>query len=221
MNRYDALRILGLDPEATLDEVRRAYREQVNLWHPDRYSENSALKAMALKNVQDANRAWTYLRTRLPQSAPAPKKPTLRYPAGRSSQPTPEFVIPSTRKITLNEMLRLNVYMLKPLIARITEWPIKALAGWLRDDPNRDFRPWYRYSHNVGKGSSNGRKPSFGRTLEDVMNKLGTSTRPPISMARPPGKTRSAASAKSAPKFEYRDGEAIGAIDPVKRRRKS
>jgi curved DNA-binding protein CbpA len=221
MNRFKALRILGLGPEATLHEAKHAYREQVKLWHPDRYSDNSVLKSMALKNVQDANRAWAYLRARLPQSAPAPKKPAERSRVRRRSQSPPEFVIPSTRKMALNEMLRQGVKKLRPLFVRIAELPFKGLAGWLRDDPNRDFRPWYRYSHDSGQASSNGREPSFGRTLEEVMNKPGTGQRPPISMARRPGKTRLAAPANLAPKSEYRDGETIGAIDPVKRPRKS
>ena len=157
MNRDEALRILVLGSEATVDEARRAYREQVKLWHPDRYSDNSALKSMALKNAQDANRAWAYLRPRLPRSRRRPNHSGAKLQAsGRHRQP-PGDAARSSRKIGLSERLRQGALRLAPLMARIRQLPLDAIAGWLRHDPNRHYRPWYRYAREAGDNTARGR----------------------------------------------------------------
>lgn len=40
--RYDHYKVLGVPRDATTDEVKRAYRERVKQWHPDR---NDSIKA--------------------------------------------------------------------------------------------------------------------------------------------------------------------------------
>ena len=46
MNRTEALRILGLDDDATPEDVKTAYKETVQILHPDRFASN--------KNLQEA-----------------------------------------------------------------------------------------------------------------------------------------------------------------------
>ncbi|HMK74867.1 MAG TPA: DnaJ domain-containing protein, partial [Thermodesulfobacteriota bacterium] len=36
--------ILGLTPEASEEEIKQAYRDLVNVWHPDRFPYNQRLK---------------------------------------------------------------------------------------------------------------------------------------------------------------------------------
>ena len=38
MNRTEALRILGLDDDATPEDVKTAYKETVQILHPDRFA---------------------------------------------------------------------------------------------------------------------------------------------------------------------------------------
>ncbi len=218
MNRYEALKILGLGSEATLEDARHAYREQVKLWHPDRYSDNSALKSMALRNVQDANRAWAYLRSRLPVR---PQSTVAQVPKhGRNPQPANAGFNPRP-KINLGELLRQGVRKVTPLVEHIRKLRFGGIAGWLRDDPQRHYRPWYRYAQKTGDQPPNGRPLTFGQTLAQVLKKKSTGGLPETHGARPQKKIKRPTSLRPVSKIGNRDGGAIGAIDPVKRSPKS
>lgn len=62
MNRSEALRILGLDDDATADDIKTAYRETVQILHPDKFSGNKKLQDRAteqFKNLQEAYECLT------------------------------------------------------------------------------------------------------------------------------------------------------------------
>ena len=50
--------ILELDRNASLKEVEQAYRDLVNVWHPDRISHNPRLKHKAEEKLKDVNLAY-------------------------------------------------------------------------------------------------------------------------------------------------------------------
>ena len=57
MNRTEALRILGLDNDATADDIKAAYKETAQILHPDRFAGNKKLQDRAteqFKNLQEA-----------------------------------------------------------------------------------------------------------------------------------------------------------------------
>lgn len=57
MNRTEALRILGLDANASADDIKAAYRETAQILHPDRFAGNKKLQDRAteqFKNLQEA-----------------------------------------------------------------------------------------------------------------------------------------------------------------------
>lgn len=57
MNRTEALRVLGLDEDATAEDVKIAYRETAQILHPDRFASNKKLQQRAteqFKNLQEA-----------------------------------------------------------------------------------------------------------------------------------------------------------------------
>lgn len=57
MNRIEALRILGLDEDATFDDIKVAYKEMAQILHPDRFSSSKKLQDRAteqFKNLQEA-----------------------------------------------------------------------------------------------------------------------------------------------------------------------
>lgn len=57
MNRKEALRILGLDEDATAADIKAAYHETAQILHPDRFAGNSKLEQRAteqFKNLQEA-----------------------------------------------------------------------------------------------------------------------------------------------------------------------
>jgi len=65
MDIQKALEILGLKPDATFDEAKRAYKTQVKIWHPDRFSEDSILKPRAEENIRRINTAYAQVRSYL------------------------------------------------------------------------------------------------------------------------------------------------------------
>ena len=53
--------ILEIDPNASIDEAKQAYKDIVNVWHPDRFSHNSRLKEKAEKKLKEINVAYETL----------------------------------------------------------------------------------------------------------------------------------------------------------------
>jgi len=65
MDIQKCLEILGLKPDATLDEAKRAYKAQVKIWHPDRFSDDSILRPRAEENIRRINIAYAQVRSYL------------------------------------------------------------------------------------------------------------------------------------------------------------
>ncbi|MBO4365219.1 MAG: DnaJ domain-containing protein [Eggerthellaceae bacterium] len=61
MNRQEALRILGLDDDATMDDVKTAYKETVQILHPDRFASNKKLQERATEQFKNLQEAYEYL----------------------------------------------------------------------------------------------------------------------------------------------------------------
>lgn len=50
--------ILGLEPGASPDKVRHAYRDLVQVWHPDRFEHNPRLRKKAEERIKEINEAY-------------------------------------------------------------------------------------------------------------------------------------------------------------------
>ena len=61
MNRIEALNILGLDEDATDDDIKTAYRECVQILHPDRFANNKKLAERATEQFKRLQDAYDYL----------------------------------------------------------------------------------------------------------------------------------------------------------------
>jgi len=55
--------ILGLKPGASQEEVSQAYRDLVNVWHPDRFVGNPRLQKKAEEKVKEINGAYEYIKS--------------------------------------------------------------------------------------------------------------------------------------------------------------
>ncbi len=71
LDTTQAYRVLGLAPDATVDEVKTAYRDLVKVWHPDRFADNERLREKAQRQLQLYNEAYERLRD-IPSAAAAP-----------------------------------------------------------------------------------------------------------------------------------------------------
>ncbi len=61
MNRIEALRILGLDEDATPEDIKIAYKETVQILHPDRFASNKKLQDRATEQFKNLQEAYEYL----------------------------------------------------------------------------------------------------------------------------------------------------------------
>jgi hypothetical protein len=57
MTRDEALRLLGLDEDATEEDIRLAYKEMAQILHPDKYADNKKLAERATEQFKHVNEA--------------------------------------------------------------------------------------------------------------------------------------------------------------------
>jgi hypothetical protein len=57
-----SLRVLGLEPDATEQAIKDAYRDLVKVWHPDRFGLDERLRTKAQEKLKEVNRAFEQLR---------------------------------------------------------------------------------------------------------------------------------------------------------------
>lgn len=57
----ECYRILDVEPGASLDEVKQAYRDQVRVWHPDRFRNDPKLQAKAQEKLKLINLSYERL----------------------------------------------------------------------------------------------------------------------------------------------------------------
>ncbi len=50
--------ILGLQPEASIEEVKEAYKDLVKVWHPDRFTHDPKLQAKTQEKLKEINEAY-------------------------------------------------------------------------------------------------------------------------------------------------------------------
>jgi curved DNA-binding protein CbpA len=62
MDPSRAYRVLGLPSDSSKEEVREAYRDLAQVWHPDRFTHSERLAAKAEKNLKRINEAFEVLR---------------------------------------------------------------------------------------------------------------------------------------------------------------
>ena len=160
MELHTALEILGIASNSSLADAKKAYREQVKLWHPDRYSNGSALKTIAAKNIQDANLAYAFLKRCLP-AAPASTSPSPTNTSRRFETPSPGPAVLHLFDRTLQ--------VLAMFCKRFPQIPFRPLMAWLQHDAHHHYRPWYRYPATSGPGKPRRGKARFDQALQDAM----------------------------------------------------
>lgn len=57
-----ALRVLGLEAGATAGQIRTAWRDLAQVWHPDRFATQDRLREKAAHKLQEINAAYDALR---------------------------------------------------------------------------------------------------------------------------------------------------------------
>src|SRR5262245_26910078 len=65
------LRVLGLEPGASEQAVKEAYRDLVKVWHPDRFGTDERLRQRAQEKLAAVNAAYDKLRNYRPSARPS------------------------------------------------------------------------------------------------------------------------------------------------------
>ena len=74
-----AYEILGLEPGASQAQVKRAYRQLVKIWHPDRFLDQKQ-KQEAEEKIKSINAAYNKLKSESPSEPPIPENPSSSSP---------------------------------------------------------------------------------------------------------------------------------------------
>ena len=56
-----ALSFLGLEEDALIDDVKKAYHEKLKYYHPDRHGDNPVLQKVARNKTREVIEAWELL----------------------------------------------------------------------------------------------------------------------------------------------------------------
>jgi TonB family protein len=114
---YDSdCRILEIEPGASFEEIRQAYRDQTKVWHPDRFSNDIRLQKKAEDKLKQINMAYQRLCGR------EPYEPAI---LSRFTDPPPE---PSPRIVALQRMLRNSVIAVTKPFALLMAKTVKVSA---------------------------------------------------------------------------------------------
>ena len=62
--------ILELDSNAGIDRAKQAYKDMVNIWHPDRFSNNPRLRQKAEDKLKEINEAYEMIQSFLSSKKP-------------------------------------------------------------------------------------------------------------------------------------------------------
>lgn len=95
LNRY--FKILGLEPDAALEEARQAYRALVRTWHPDRFGDDPSLQLRAQERLKEINEAYHVVHEVI-SSREEVKPGASPYPASFTKTPSPDCRAPSSTK---------------------------------------------------------------------------------------------------------------------------
>ena len=115
-NSYFA--ILGISPNATVDEIRSAYRRLAKEFHPDHYTGSSE----RFRNIQEAYSVLGNRRRRREYEQSIRKAP-IRTPLRPTTSPEPEPLIPEDSPVDLDEVSPVRSFQsFTPSFDEIFDW---------------------------------------------------------------------------------------------------
>jgi len=159
MDTAKALEILGLAGNPSPTDIKRAYRQQVKIWHPDRYSAGTTLKQLAERNIQDANLAYAFLKQ------PPPAAPRVQRSAANPAQAPSDQPPPPPTPSPAQRSLRFLAAILSGDPGKIVD----RMRRWLQSAPRNRFRPWYRYPASSGRSGNQTPPVNFDHVLQDAL----------------------------------------------------
>ena len=178
MDLKQSFEILELSPDASADEVQQAYKDLVNIWHPDRFATNPRLKRKAEAKLKEINRAYAVVESFLssgPDALEATQKQQYKEPrASEQAEAQPDTSDYEVEPITTTEAVVeagtvavLNLWSyLSTRLRRVIAEQVQAFKEEAQPEQQgptrRGDRPMGR-GQGRGTGIGGGRGPRAGR----------------------------------------------------------
>ena len=151
MNRTEALHILGLEDDATADDIKIAYRETVQILHPDKFAGNEKLQNRATEQFKRLQEAYDLLTSGSGGGRSARAGRSSR--SGASSGPATssgaarawtevedgvevEYLTEAEIKARLAGIAAARAQLVAQRDTAATAWPWRPLARWPRCSPS-------------------------------------------------------------------------------------
>jgi hypothetical protein len=148
MNPDTHYQILEIEPGASKDDIRQAYRDLVKVWHPDRFLDDLRLQRKAEEKLKQINAAYEFLKSYQPQ--------TFHRNNVKSVRKQPVVVLPKYER--LEKLLELGKlkdadHETKRLLLELAG---REKEGWLRPEDIRNIslmnlsaidQLWVKYSN--------------------------------------------------------------------------
>ena len=169
--------VLEIEPGASKDDIKQAYKDLAKVWHPDRFSEVLRLQKKAEDKLKRINTAYEFLKSYQPHAAQTQAKPQpqANQPKAEPKQEQSPVVLLNCEKLeNLLELGRLKEadYETKRLLLELAD---REKDGWLRPEDIKSL-PSHALSviDNLWTQHSNGR---FGFSAQKkIWHKLGCKT---------------------------------------------
>src|SRR5713101_1870448 len=104
--------ILELRPGTSLDEIKHAYRDLAQIWHPDRYSHNPRLRAKAEERFKSINEAYEKLISEAQNYRQTPPPRSESRPSQRETKSEPPKPPPPRRQTAAKQHWRWTLPLL-------------------------------------------------------------------------------------------------------------
>jgi len=149
--------VLELDPGASPDEAKQAYKDIVNVWHPDRFSSNLRLKEKAEEKIKEVNAAYDTVKSFLSskQTQEPEKQETPRASSNAEARDNTEAMVEAGTNIILNACSYFYKTIRRFVVDQAQKLEEKAEAG--PDGPARKERQGRGSGRHNGRGMGRGR----------------------------------------------------------------
>jgi hypothetical protein len=84
--------ILELQIDASEEEIKQAYRDLVNVWHPDRFAKNSRLQEKANEKLKEINLAYEKVMKYIAESYGLKREEKVEPPTPKESGISSEWI---------------------------------------------------------------------------------------------------------------------------------
>ena len=129
--------VLGISSNASIDEIKQAYRDLTQVWHPDRYAHNSRLQQKAEAQLKTINLAYEKIMENLAQESTSTyssesfqnedQKVDIPPEEPLSQESAIEKLVKSLFKLTLSEQRELEKIIKK--FSDLALWKLERLAS--------------------------------------------------------------------------------------------